>query len=329
MKKIKFKLKRFKLFLNKKKRELVKKIRNINKTKRFVVICTIIVMFFTVGVTFGRYAYLEIKDYYFASKNFYFNSDKLKENMARYQVDNWSGADDYPIIFNMNSYKNNNVYATSDIEYDIQYSCSTNVLCSITQTQGVITTEKHTDSFTVVITPNAVFKDGDTAWLEVSATSSSPYEKTLSGRFVIKIGKIGTSYEIVDKVGSPYFDLNITNTLDYYLVKEAFDSYEVNTRLDISTYLALTEANKEKCTSVGVNLSFDPNVVILDMTNEKYLKATDVRYQQLDGFQYVNGMSFKVDALSSSVVRFYKSDTTIDYTYPFVSNNPIVSVTFD
>ena len=110
-----------------------------------------------IGVTFGRYAYIEIRDFYFASKNFYFNSDKLDSNMARYQVDNWSGAESYPIQFNMNSYKNNNEVSTSDIAYNITYKCSDNVICQIDKTEGMITAEKHTDVFTVTIIPNAIF----------------------------------------------------------------------------------------------------------------------------------------------------------------------------
>jgi len=327
MKKIKFTLKSFKSFFEKKIKAFHKN--KIKITKKSIIIAGFILLLIPVGVTFGRYAYLEIRDFYFASKNFYFESDKLEADLARYQVDNWSGAENYPIIFNLNSYKNNNVYSTSDIAYNITYECSDNVICEVSKTEGLITADKHTDSFTVIIKPNAIFEDGDTVWLEVSASSTSPYEKTLSGRFVIKIGKMGTSYEIVDKVGSPYFDLNITNTLDYYLVKEDFDTYQRGTRLDITTYLGLSEENKAKCSSVVVNLAFDPNVVILDMTNEKYLNATNVTYEDIGNYQYVNGMSFKVDALSSSVVRFYKSDTTKNYTYPFVSNNSIVTVTYD
>lgn len=330
MKRIKDILKRFKSFLKGKIKKFKKFWNSASFIKKVAFLCSCFVILMSFGVTFGRYAFVEIRDLYFASKNFYFNSDKLDVNLARYQVDNWSGADNYSIKFNMDSYKNNNVFSTSDISYDITYKCSTNVICSIDKTEGVITAADHIDSFTVTITPNAIFEDGDTVWLEVSASSISPYEKTLSGRFVIKIGKIGTSYEIVDEVGSPYFDLNITNTLDYYLVKEAFGDYEVKQRIDISTYLSLSDEEKAKCSSVVVNLNFDPDVVILDMTNEKYLAATDVRSETLsDGFEYVNGISFKVDALSSVVVRFYKADTTQNYTYPFVSADSIVDVTYD
>lgn len=292
-----------------------------------------LLIFFTVflflGSTVGRYVFYQIRDFYFTSKNFYFNSDKLDERMARYQVDNWSGADSYIITFNMNSYKNNLEYATSDIPYTVDYSCSSNVTCTATKTSGTITSDRHTDSFTITITPAAQFSDGDSAWLEVEATSSSPYVKKISGRFVIKVGKVGLSYEIVDKPGSPYMDLNITNTLDFYTVKEAFGDYVVGRRLDIETYSSLTDAQKAKCTSAKTTIEFDTDDVLLDMTNENYLRAINSHTSNIRGFNYIDGFAFKVDALSSTVVRLYKNDTTQDYTYPFVNSESIIDVEFE
>ncbi|MGM9879247.1 MAG: hypothetical protein ACI31R_04410 [Bacilli bacterium] len=280
-------------------------------------------------MTFGRYIYNEIRNFYLASNNFYFNCDKLSEDLSRYQVDNWSGAESYSITFNMDSYDNNIKYASSDIDYDITYSCSSNVICDINKTSGVITKEKHTDSFDVIITPNTALNDGDEAWLEVETASVSPYEKTLSGRFVIKVGKMGVSYEIVDKVGSPYFDLNITNTLDYYVVKTAFGDYSVGNRLDISTYMDLSDTEKNNCASATITLDFDPNKVLLDMTNKNYLNSSSTTTTQIDGYSYIKGITFKVDALSSEVVRFYKKDASMNYSYPFVYEPSIINFSYD
>ena len=306
-----------------------KKVSSLSFYKKMLVLFAIFLCFVTFGMTLGRYIYNEIRDFYLASKNFYFNCDKLSEELARYQIDNWSGAESYSITFNMDSYDNNIKYASSDITYDITYNCSDNVICNISKTSGVITKEKHTDSFDITITPNAMFNDGDTAWLEVETDSKSPYEKKLSGRFVIKVGKMGVSYEIVDKVGSPYFDLNITNTLDYYLVKTAFDNYSVGNRIDISTYMNLSDSQKNNCASAIITLDFDPTKILLDMTNKNYLNSTATSTTQIDGYSYIKGMTFKVDALSSEVVRFYKKDASINYPYPFVYEPSIVDVTYE
>lgn len=309
--------------------DLKKEIVSWSFSKKMFVLFTIFLCFITFSMTFGRYIYNEIRDFYLASNNFYFNCDKLSDKLARYQVDNWSGADSYSITFNMDSYDNNLKYASSDIDYDVVYRCSSNVICDISKTSGVITKDKHTDSFDVTITPNSALSDGDSAWLEVDASSVSPYEKTLTGRFVINVGKMGVSYEIVDKVGSPYFDLNITNTLDYYVVKNAFGSYSVGNRLDISTYMDLSDDEKNNCASAVITLDFDPTKVLLDMTNKNYLNSSSSTTTQINGYSYIKGMTFKVDALSSEVVRFYKKDASVNYSYPFVYEPSIINFSYD
>ena len=69
--------------------------------------------------------------------------------------------------------------------------------------------------------------------MKVVATSTSPYRKKLVGSFKLVVGYYGLSYEISDKVGSPYLEAKVTNTLDYYVVREAFSNYKVNTHIDI------------------------------------------------------------------------------------------------
>lgn len=314
--------------VKKKAKSCVNKIYKTFKNSKFkwLIILLIILPLFLITSTVARYVYIEVKDFYLASKNFYFNSDKLDNPMARFQIDNWSGVEDYPIIFNMNSYANNKKYANSNINYNVSYNCSSNITCQISNDHGTIATDDHTDSFVVTITPSSGLQDGDEAWLEVTANATSPYTKTISGRFVFKVGKMGISYEIVDKVNQPYFDLNITNTNDFYTVKTAFDSYAVNDKIDINTYLSLSEENKRKCASTIINLSFDPNIVVLDMTNTNYLNAIRVTNTTINNYDYVNGLSFKIDALSSTVVRFYKTDTTNNYSYPFENNSSIVTL---
>ncbi len=321
---------KFSIIKKKAKNYIDKIIKAFKNTKyKWLIILLIILPLFLITSTIARYVYIEVKDFYLSSKNFYFNSDKLDNPMSRFQIENWSGVEDYPIIFNMNSYANNKKYSDSNIEYNVNYSCSSNLTCQISNNYGTISTDDHTDSFIITLTPNGRLEDGDEAWLEVTANATSPYTKTISGRFVLKVGKMGISYEIVDKVNQPYFDLNITNTNDYYMVKSAFGDYSVNDKIDINTYLSLSNENKEKCASTIISLSFNPNDVLLDMTNSNYLNATSVTNTTINNYNYVNGLSFKVDALSSTVVRFYKNDTTNNYTYPFENNNSIINLSHE
>ena len=197
--------------------------------KKTYIISGIIVILLITFISYGRYIYNDIRDFYFSSKSFYFNSDKLTTNRAIYQVDNWSAVDPYTIVINMNSSKNNLVHANSDIDYNITYICSSNVKCSINKSVSTIYASSHSDSFTAVITPNDTFKDGDEAYMEIYANSVYPYKKKLSARFILRVGRIGLSYSIDDEVKRPYFNFNVTNTFDYYLVKQIL----INIRLMI------------------------------------------------------------------------------------------------
>lgn len=299
------------------------------KKVKIIVFSIFFLAFISLIPTLGRYVGNEIRNFYLSSKNFYFNSDKLEQNGIVYQVENWSGVDSYDVTFNMNSYKNNTVYSETDISYNITYKCSDNVTCTITKTEGIIYADKHTDSFTVTITPINPLNDDEKAWIEVEATSTSPYKKTLKGKFNVVVGKMGLSYEINDEVNSTYFEVAVTNTLDYYTARTAFGNYKVGDKIDMNTYLSFTEEEKSYCSSSIVTINFDPKEALLDMTSTAYLNALTTTEQTIDNYTYINSLSFKVDALSSYKVKFYKVDSTKNYTYPFENNESIVEVLFD
>lgn len=295
-----------------------------NKTSTLIILMAFVI----VSSTFGRFVYVEMKKHFFTTQNFYFESDKLRAVKAYYQIDNYNGVDQYNITINLNSFKNSKLKAATDISYDLTYACSSNALCSISKTEGIIFSATNTDYFIATITPNAILNDQDMIWIDITAKSTDPYEKELSARFILKVGYFGLSHVITDEVGSPYMELKITNTLDYYRVLEAFGSYNVNDRIDINTFLALSPANKEKCASALIDLNFDPNILLLDTTGSTYLKALDIEYQLLLGHNYVDFISFKIDANSSEVVRFYKKNAQLNYTYPVVNPTSIVTVDY-
>lgn len=301
----------------------MKKITTKNKIIYIVIITIFLLSLIT--LTYGRYIYNSVRDFYLASKSFYFESDKLTVNRAIYQVDNWSAVDPFLITINLNNNKNNLVHANSDITYEISYVCSDNILCSVNSTGGTLYTEPGTTNFTAIITPNATFQNGDEVFIEITVKSTSPYKKTLKGRFILKVGKSGIYYSIDDKIGSPYLNFNITNTLDYYLVKTAFDDYSVNDRIDRITYISLSEENKSKCVSSQITLTFNPEIVILDTTSTAYLKKESYTTTTINNYEYINSITFNMDSESSEAIKFYKADTNIDYTYPITNDNSIIT----
>ena len=276
--------------------------------------------------TLGRYATDTSNNFFTRTKEFYFNSDKLTEDNASFHIENWSGVDDYVITINMNSYNNNLQAATYDIGYDITYTCSNNIICQLSKTSGNILASTNTDFFNLIITPNANFDTGDRAYVEITVNSTSDFKKELKGNFTLTVGKEAFSYKIKDSTNSPYIELNMTNTLSYYIVDEPFETYTAGQRIDIDTYLSLDDTNKDKCHSSIVTIQFNPDDILLDMTDYYYKDATDIQKTVINGVEYIYGFKVKIEAVSSANIRFYKVDPTNNYTYPNATNYSIINI---
>lgn len=303
------------------------KYNNIYKKEQIVILALIVLSLMSVIIVFGRYVTNSINNFFVKSKEFYFNSDKLSEGNSVYQVDNWSGVDDYVITINMNSNNNNIESASYDIGYDISYKCSDNAICQLSKTSGTILANTNADFFNLTITPNTQLLTGDKVVVEIEVNSTAPYKKTLKGKFTLVVGKEKLSYQITDSEQSPYMILSMTNTLTYYNVKEAFGSYTVGQKIDYDTYLKLTDEEKNKCYSARVKIQFDPKEVLLDVTNNAYSDATDMTTVLIDGKTYISGFTILIDAISSREIRLYKVYVSKNYTYPNKDNKSIITVT--
>lgn len=299
------------------------------KRKRIIAFFTTVILIIILsGNVFGRYVLNIVKDYYLRSKRFYFNSDQLGVNETYFSIASWSGVNDYTLTINMNSRENNILACDYDINYNITCTSSSNATCELSKQSGVISSNTNTDYFNIVITPTKQLKINDKVEVEVVAKATSPYEQTLSGKFVLTVGKEIVSYSISDEQKQEYMEVNITNTISYYNVERAFDSYSVGDRIFWKTYESLSDENKKKCYSAKITISFDPNDIVLDMLNTNYLNATNVTSTTKNGYNYINSLTFNISALSSTKVRFYKNDITKDYTYPNSSGtNPIITLT--
>ncbi len=302
-------------------------IKSIYKRQQIIIVLIIALCFITLFSAFGRYVLNSVNNFFVRTKEFYFYSDKLSENQAIYQIDNWTGVDPYTITINMNSIENNLKKSTYDISYNIEYECSSNATCQLSKTNGIILSNTNSDYFNVIITPNTGLSTGDKVTVSITANSTSKYKKKLSAKFTLVVGQEMLSYEIVDAESNKYLDFNITNTLSYYNVETAFGSYKVGDKIDVDTYLTLSDTDRAKCYSAMVTLSFDPKVVLLDMTNTNYLNAINTTTKKIGNSNYINSITFKVEPISSATVRFYKVDVSKDYTYPIVNSKSIINIT--
>ena len=297
------------------------------KIKQIIIIIGILLCVGSLVIVLGRYVTNSINNFFIKSKTFYFQSDKLTEKNPTFQVENWSGVDDYTITVNMNSRKNNIEVATMDIGYDIKYKCSSNAICQLNKESGIIKKETNTDFFNLTITPNKQLQTGDKVIVEIEATSNTGYKKTIKGKFVLVVGQEKLTYQITDAKEKPYMNLRITNTLSYYIVDQAFDSYTINQRIDIDSYLELSNDKKSKCHSAIVTISFDPNYILIDNTGESYINSINKKTVQINGETYISEITIPIDAISSKDLRFYKVDVSQNYTYPNNNNQSIVTIT--
>ncbi len=263
-----------------------------NKKKLILIIALfaiVLLIFLQVRFSLSRYIYNAIRSYYFSSKGFYFNCDKLAVEPTEFEIkNNWSGAETYVITINLNSKKNDAVFAEVDIDYKVKISSSKNIECTLSKDSGTIVGSANSgineDYFTIAVNP-ATGKGlayGETAWVDVEVTSTSPYVEILSGRLIVGVGVAGVGYEIADSEDNPYIEVIITNSL----------------------------VDKQ-----NVTLEFDPKKVLIDMTDNFVIKAKNIETEEINNYQYVYKATSEIKPLETYKVRFYKVDPSMDYSY--------------
>lgn len=305
----------------------MKFIREHKKVSIFVAV--FLALFVVLSVTYAKYIYNIIDEYILETKAFYFNSSVMSVNNKTYNVNNWDGVSSYFLTVDVNSKKNEVKSTTADIDYSVEVICPENIRCELSKSHGVIYEENKTDSFQLTVVPLTNFYEGDEVKVQLKATSNSPYKKTLEATYIIGVLKSNFSYSITDSPNSLYATLNVTNAVSYYEVEEAFLNYQVGDQISLEDYINLSDSDKDKCYSAKVTISFDSRVLALDMTANSYLHPIEntVNTNTLDdNYKYVVSYSFKLDTTSTEKIIFYKKDKSLDYTYPIVNNDSIVTV---
>ena len=290
----------------KKRKRLRKKIMKKIQFRNIILVLMVLitVIFFTPKlISTAKYIYNSIHDNYISSKDFYFSSDKLSLEHTEYQItNNWSGAETYRVTINMSSKKNDMAYTEADIEYQITCTCSDNIEYTLSKESGTIVwTENegvNEDWFTVEINPKdgRILNNTEVAWVDVTATSTAPYSQQISGKLIFEVGSSNIYYEITDSVDSPYLMVNIINSSPQ---------------------------------DVDATLTYNPNQVLLDMTGHFYLNSTANTVQQINNYDYLNSITSNVVSLSTTSVKFYKTNPSQNYSYsPSDSITPIITLSY-
>ena len=302
----------------------------VRKHKKLsIVFLSVLIVFVLIATVFGRYIRNIIHNYILETRNFYFNSSILNINGKNYSITNWDGVNAYTLTIDLNNRKTDEVYTTSDIVYSIQVDCPSTVICTLSKDNGVIHPEDATDSYQITVTPIQSFGQNDTVTVSTSVESSLPYHKAMSATYTIGVERSNFAYEIVDSVNSKFLTINFTNAVAFYQVSEAFGSYAVNDLITLDDYTLLSPEDQAKCYSAIVSVRYNPRDLFVDMSNKYFINRLSSNYYEetIDGYQWVSGFSFKMNASSSSAINFYKNDITHNYTYPIVNDTSAIQVT--
>lgn len=280
----------------------------MKKRKKYIIIIVLIVLIFFLsmyGPSYAKYVYNSTQNYYLKSKGFYISSDYLSENGLK-NVDNlWNGSNVY---FNLKNSLNNEVVTSYDISY--QVSCNTNiegVTCNLNDT-GLSTINGVLSSFSSCVNEKDntdvstytkeqceingykwknqvankelyfnIVSDTEVSDIEVeiTATTTSPYKKVISGSFILHKNE-----NIIEDV-----------ILEY-------NNYSKYDRLSIYNGLSTN-----KC----LRVTFDSTKVRMDTTSSEFVNV------EKDAYANVNGFTISIDSKSSKNIIFYRTDFNSNY----------------
>lgn len=306
-------------------------IRKHRKLSTFVM--SILIIFLILSVVFARYIYNIINNYILETKHMYFYSSVLDVNGKNFSIQNWDGYETYHFTVDLRNYKNDDRHSDVDIPYTISISCDdTKVTC--TTTKGTGATLEHdtdSDSFIVDVTPKTgvTLTEDDIITVTTTVTTTSPYKKVIYGSYHIGIEKANFSKSIEDSTGSLYATLILKNTISVYEIETTFteggNTYIAGNKITTEVYNSLSDANKEKCFSAIVTISFDTSKVKIDVTDRHFLNrlTTGGYTTTTDANGFISGFSFKMGPSSTSEIIFYKEDVTQNYT----NSNTLITVT--
>ena len=246
----------------------MKFIRKHKKASTVLLILLVLLLLF--GLSYAKYVYDIVDSYILETKGFYFNSSVMSITGKNYNINNWDGVNSYTLMVDVNSKKNEEKYTTHDISYDITCKCPDNVRCELSKESGIIYQDKKTDSFQVTMIPNEAIPEGQEVRIEVIATSNSPYTKSLSAVYHVGVLKSDFTYSIEDSVNSKYLILNVTNSVAYYEVEEAFLNYNVGDKVTLCGQVVYTQTER----TVKKELGFGEPVTETYTNTVRLLKIT-------------------------------------------------------
>ena len=283
------------------------KTKQITYTLAISVVALVGLLIITRGITYAKYVSNSVLNYYLNSKGFYFKSDNLDTEIKNNADTSWDGD---KVTFSITNSSNKSLATEYDIKYEITCSVEetdTTKVCylngtnssKVTQTLSAdfackdttnnkdvssldeVTCTKQGYTWTAVPNTSTNYfevvdingKDVDTANVIITATSTSPYKKTIKGKYTLnkdksELGTLSLKYE----TKTHYENVIVTN------------SY-----------------NEDKC----IKLTWNSDDLVIDNSDSYQILTNDNNY--------INGVIFKLNKKDSTNFIFYKQDKSKTY----------------
>ena len=243
----------------------------MKKKGLFVTLLVVIISILTL-ITYSKFKYNSMWDYYFSSKSFYLESDNLSVDNKITTNNLWDGS---KVYFNVKNYNNDDLITSDDINYEVR--CATNsmdVKCYLNDTKSSIiegsikSGDKKDVSLYFTLESELDYSD-----IEVSIflKSLSPYQKELKGKYVLhKINDLDNrlTYDVINN--KLYSTLNIKNNL-----------------------------TEDKCVNVNI---INNNIRVLEDNNISDSSTND------DG--YINSFNVNITRNSTYSIKLFSSNNT-------------------
>lgn len=268
----------------------------------------ILLVILTRGISYAKYVSDAAFNYYLGSKGFYFESEELTSIDSKITDTSWDGE---KVNFSLKNSSNKFIASETDIRYEITCTVeeentskvcylngtgnskvtgnlSTSLGCLNETNDGVDTSgysEKQCANYKWTYLPTKADNyfeiidtqgnDVDTATIKITAKSLSPYEKTISTKYILTkdksdLGTLNLTYE----TSGNFENLIITN------------SY-----------------NEDKC----VKLTWNPDNLVIDEESNSIISS------KTNNKDYINEIIFKVSKKDSTNYLFYKTDKEKTY----------------
>lgn len=277
------------------------------KKKSKLIIITFVILFaavVTATMTFGKYIYNSVWNYYLSSKEFYFESDLLSINTRNNSILKWDGSD---INFLIKNSANNELVSEYSISYEITcevlgeeskyIDCVLNGSNSATF-EGTLATESKCintiDQVDVSLMSKPDCEVSGYTWVEEVATKKNYFNLILKDE-TKNIDEV--SVKLTAKSILPYtktltgvFNLNKVDYVD----QEIITNYQSYSEFDEISITNTTE--EKKCLSI----SFESKNYSID------IDVDDVLSYEVDSNKKINEIIVEVDKNNTTYYNLYK-----------------------